>query len=94
MKKELYLRLELTFSALKANKDINKLPLLYYSTSDTQISFLVPRYLLPSFHLSLVTHNHQVYSMSPNDLPVTVYILNTLLWTAYNRNVNRKETVQ
>lgn len=28
MKKGLYLRLELTFSALNANKDINKLPLL------------------------------------------------------------------
>jgi len=66
----------------------------YYSTSDTQISHLVPCYLLLSFHLSLATQNHQIYSMSPNDLPVTVYVLNTLLRTAYNRNVKRKETVQ
>lgn len=66
----------------------------YYSTSDAQISRLVPGYPLPSFHLSIVMDNHQVYSMSPNVLSVTVYVLNTVLQTAYNRNVKRKETVQ
>lgn len=50
MKKELYLRLELTFSALKANKDSNKLPLLLTVLLTLRLVFLA---LVTCYHLSI-----------------------------------------